>query len=469
MTYQRRASPLHAARAAAGALFCLALAAGALLEHPLLLAAVAAAVLISAAGAGVLPGIGRAARYAVPLAVLFALINPFVVRQGLTVFARLGEVPPFGQVDLTVEALLYGLILGGRIVVVILAFALFTACVDPDELLKLFRRVSFRSALTAALATRLVPVLARDAKRLDLARRCRADGGGTGNAARVAVLRAVSTGALDRAIDVAATLEVRGYGTTHRGRHDPRPWSRHDLAFLAAALGLIALLIGSAVLGVGSFEAYPLLSVPMGPGEFALAGSDRRRQRPAVPRPPRHRAMSVLVAEGLTYTYAGATVPALSDVTFAVEPGEFVVLAGDSASGKSTLLRAASGLVPHFHGGRISGRVTVGGLDTRDHGPAELSAVAGSLFQDPESQTVLGTVRAELAFPLENRGHGPAAVARGVEEAALALGIEGLLDRSTHELSGGELAARRARRRPGGTTPRGPARRAHVAARPGRR
>ena len=65
----------------------------------------------------------------------------------------------------------------------------------------------------------------------------------------------------------------------------------------------------------------------------------------------------------------------------------------------------------------------VAGLDTREHGPADLSRVAGSLFQDPESQVVLTTVRAELAFPLENRGHGPAAVARGVEEAALALGI----------------------------------------------
>ncbi len=273
MTYERRSSPLHVARAGAGALFCLALAAGALLEHPLLLAAIAAAVLISAAGAGVLPQIGRAARYAVPLAILFALINPLVVREGLTVFARLGEIPPFGQVDLTVEALLYGLILGARIVVVILAFALFSACVDPDEVLKLFRRVSFRSALTAALATRLVPVLARDARRLDLARRCRADGGGTGTAARVAVLRAVSSGALDRAIDVAATLEVRGYGTTHRGRRDSAPWSRHDLAFLAAAVGIVTLLVGAALLGIGAFEAYPLLQVPMGAGEFATAGA----------------------------------------------------------------------------------------------------------------------------------------------------------------------------------------------------
>jgi energy-coupling factor transport system ATP-binding protein len=149
--------------------------------------------------------------------------------------------------------------------------------------------------------------------------------------------------------------------------------------------------------------------------------------------------MSELVLEHVTYSYPGADGPALADVSLRVEPGEFVVLAGGSGSGKSTLLRAAAGLVPHFHGGEFAGRLVAGGLDSREHGPAELSAVAGSLFQDPETQVVMGTVRAELAFPLENRGWGEAAVARGVEEAALALGVAGLLDRSTHELSGGEL------------------------------
>jgi energy-coupling factor transport system ATP-binding protein len=149
--------------------------------------------------------------------------------------------------------------------------------------------------------------------------------------------------------------------------------------------------------------------------------------------------MSELVLDRVTYTYPGASRPALADVSLRIAPGEFVVLAGGSGSGKSTLLRAAAGLVPHFHGGEFAGRLLAGGLDSRDHGPAELSAVAGSLFQDPETQVVMGTVRAELAFPLENRGWGAAAVARGVEEAALALGVAGLLDRSTHELSGGEL------------------------------
>ena len=139
--------------------------------------------------------------------------------------------------------------------------------------------------------------------------------------------------------------------------------------------------------------------------------------------------MKALRVEGLTYRYPGVERPALADVSLTVEPGELVLLAGGSGSGKSTLLRAAAGLVPHFHGGTFAGLVETGGLDTREHGPSHIADVAGTLFQDPETQVVMGTVRGELAFALENLGWAAPAVARGVEEAALALGIGGLLDR----------------------------------------
>ena len=147
----------------------------------------------------------------------------------------------------------------------------------------------------------------------------------------------------------------------------------------------------------------------------------------------------MLRIEDVTYRYPDARRDALSAATLAVRPGELVVLAGRSGSGKSTLLRAACGLVPHFHGGEMAGRVEVAGLDTREHGPAELGRAVGFVAQDPETQVVSTTVRAEIALPLELRGETPARRARAVEEVALALAIPELLDRTTDTLSGGEL------------------------------
>ena len=147
----------------------------------------------------------------------------------------------------------------------------------------------------------------------------------------------------------------------------------------------------------------------------------------------------VLVSERLTYGYPGAGSPALRDVSLELEPGSFTVVAGVSGCGKSTLLRAACGLVPHFHGGDVEGSLYVGGLNVRHHGPGELASVCGTVLQEPETQVVMGGVRAEVALALEHRGESASAVARAVEEVALMLGIERLLDRRVETLSGGEL------------------------------
>ncbi len=270
MIYRRRDTPLHAARASAGLAYCAAPALVALLcDNPIVLGA----ALLCVVGAGTAAGVGRelrrAGRIAVPLALMIAAINPLVTREGMTVIARLGEVPGLGQLDVTLEATVYGLLLGLRALVLIEAFALYSAAVDPDDVLRLFRRVSYRSALTATLATRMVPVLARDARRLADAQRCRP----ARPAPRLALVRAVAGGALDRAVDVAATLEVRGYGAARRPPRTRRPWSRHDLGFVAAAAAMMALALAGTLAGAGGVQAYPVLDVEAGPAQFALAAA----------------------------------------------------------------------------------------------------------------------------------------------------------------------------------------------------
>jgi energy-coupling factor transport system permease protein len=270
--YRRRASPLHAARATAGALFCIAGATlGGVVPNPYVTAAVALAAFGVAASCAVGREVAGSLRLSIPLALVLVVINVLVVRRGLTVFARLGEVPPFGQVDLTVEALVAGGLVALHVVAVMAWASVFACCVNPDGLLDAFRRLSFRSALTATLATRLIPVLARDAERLAEAQRCR-PAGGTGARARVAVVRAVATGALDRALDVAATLEVRGYAVAGRPPRRRVARSRHDLALLAAGTALVALTVVALAAGPG-YDPYARVALPSAGPSLLLAAA----------------------------------------------------------------------------------------------------------------------------------------------------------------------------------------------------
>jgi energy-coupling factor transport system permease protein len=306
--YRRLPSPLHAARASVGALWAMALSAAALLlYHPFALAALALAVF----GAGIGAGVGRELRPALRTAIFVALpivlINVLVTRDGLTVFARLGDLGPFGQGNLTVEALVFGAVIALKLTALILITTLASLAIDPDELLTLLRRLSFRSALTASLATRMAPVLAADAQRLAEAQRTRPDGAAGGARGRVRLLGAVLGGSLDRAMDVAATLELRGFAASTgrrrastgkqwhsgsrqrpwslRGRStglanprllgrrstvDARPWSRHDLAFAASAIAVLALALAGRLTGALAFDAYPELHMHVDAGTLVI-------------------------------------------------------------------------------------------------------------------------------------------------------------------------------------------------------
>ncbi|MBB4715561.1 energy-coupling factor transport system ATP-binding protein [Streptomyces luteogriseus] len=142
--------------------------------------------------------------------------------------------------------------------------------------------------------------------------------------------------------------------------------------------------------------------------------------------------------EDVSVTYDGAPEPTVRGIDFEVPEGELVLLAGPSGVGKSTVLGAVSGLVPHFTGGTLRGRVTVAGRDTRTHKPRELADVVGTVGQDPLSHFVTDTVEDELAYGMESLGLAPDVMRRRVEETLDLLGLAGLRDRPIATLSGGQ-------------------------------
>ncbi|MFF6801825.1 ATP-binding cassette domain-containing protein [Streptomyces sp. NPDC012616] len=142
--------------------------------------------------------------------------------------------------------------------------------------------------------------------------------------------------------------------------------------------------------------------------------------------------------ENVSVTYEGVAEPTVTGVDFEIPEGELVLLAGPSGVGKSTLLGTVGGLVPHFTGGTLRGRVTVAGRDTRTHKPRELADVVGTVGQDPLSHFVTDTVEEELAYGMESLGLPPEVMRRRVEETLDLLGLADLRDRPIATLSGGQ-------------------------------
>ena len=226
-------------------------------SHPLVLAADAAAVVI----AGLASGTGRALavslRFAAVLGVLMIATNAIASQRGDTILVRGPDVPVLGTVDVSAEALAEGGILALRVAIVIAAFAVFTAAIDPDRVLRLLRPIARRSALTATLVVRLVPLAAGDHARLRDAAALR--GPGAAPISRAVLARRLVAGSLDRSVDAAATLELRGYGKGAPGRARRLPRSPVDAAFWVAAFTVAVLSVAVLVTRSASYESYPAI------------------------------------------------------------------------------------------------------------------------------------------------------------------------------------------------------------------
>jgi energy-coupling factor transport system permease protein len=240
-------------------------------SSPIVLAGAGAATVVVGAAAGAGRALRAAARWGLAVALLVTVVNAVASQRGETIILRGFDLWPFGQIDISAEAVAEGAVLGLRIAVVIAVFAVHCACVDPDRLLRLVRPVARHSALTATLIARMVPLAAADHARLAEAAALR--GPAAAPVGRGAMARRLVAGSLDRAVDVAAALELRVYGRglprAARGT-DPRR-SRHAWRFLAAGIAIVALAIAARLAGLGGFEAYPSLEVDADPATLAFA------------------------------------------------------------------------------------------------------------------------------------------------------------------------------------------------------
>jgi energy-coupling factor transport system permease protein len=261
-----------------------------LFSSPIVLAAAALGAAIAGWAAGAGRAVLAAIRYGLALALLITVVNGLVTDRGVTVLARLGDFPLLGQVNVTAESLAAGAVIGLRIMAAMIACAVYSACVDPDRVLRMLRPVAGRSALTATLISRLVPVALGDAARLREATRLR--GPAAAPVGRGALARRLLAGSLDRSVDVAATLELRGYGMPATSSRRVGDRSRHDRRLLVTGGALMLAAVAVMLAGEAGFDTYPQIEVSTGPATLALAAAAvvagavparRRRRRTARP------------------------------------------------------------------------------------------------------------------------------------------------------------------------------------------
>lgn len=148
--------------------------------------------------------------------------------------------------------------------------------------------------------------------------------------------------------------------------------------------------------------------------------------------------MSAIESRALHYKYPNAEKPTLANLSFALPDGALTLVTGASGVGKSTLLRTFNGLVPHFSGGTLTGRLTVDGVEPYLQPPQTMGQRVGFVFQDPESQAVMAQVEDEITFGMEQQGLNRAEMRVRLEEVLDLLGIANLRGRALTTLSGGE-------------------------------
>jgi len=147
---------------------------------------------------------------------------------------------------------------------------------------------------------------------------------------------------------------------------------------------------------------------------------------------------AIIKLDNVSWAYSREKEWALRDLSLEIEEGSFIAVMGRNGAGKSSFCRLLNGLIPHSLEGRLTGKVTVDGEDTRSSGVAQFAKKVGMAFEDPETQLFTASVYDEAAFALENLLFEPGEIAAKVRLALEAAGLWDYRDYPVSSLSGGQ-------------------------------
>lgn len=265
--YKDRDTPVHRLHPAAKMATVLAVVLAAMvLTHPNYLLALLVGTIIVAAAGRVLREWWSFMRLFALIALMVVVINALVSSRGETIFWEGPYIWGFGQLSISLEGIVFGIVMALRLYVVVAAFTIVSLTVHPDEFTHLLARFAYRSGLAVSLSTRFYPAVVRDAASIMDAQRSRGLDIDTGGRVarirhRMPVIMPLFHSSLERAVGTAEAMEARGFGSTERTRWMRRRWNARDIVAVTSAAAITALSIALALWGDGHPVYYPRIEL----------------------------------------------------------------------------------------------------------------------------------------------------------------------------------------------------------------
>lgn len=237
-------------------------------SHPLYLAGLLAVCLATLARLYVLKDAAGMFWFCLPIVALILVVNPLVAPEGATVLWRGPSVPVLGTLRVSLEAVGFALAMGLRLLVILTAFLVYSAALNPDRMFNLFSRCVPRAAVVFLLALRVYPTLLEDYTRIREAQTARGVDFEAGScvsrfSSRLTVARGMLVSSLERVLEIAESMHARGFGCGPRTVYSSECWRPRDWLALAGVLLAVAAGATALISGAAAYNFYPALDAPL--------------------------------------------------------------------------------------------------------------------------------------------------------------------------------------------------------------